>query len=200
VGALPAERNGFVTFGCLNRFDKVSGPALEIWSNILRSLPGARLVIQAEPGSHREKVYERMSAAGVTADRIECVARAPERAYLERYQNVDLSLDPFPYNGHTSMLDSLWMGVPAISLAGQTAVGRGGVSILSNLGLTELIAGTPEEYVEIAVRWATDRPRLALLRAVLRARLEASPLADGRRFAADVQAVYREIWKTWCSR
>jgi predicted O-linked N-acetylglucosamine transferase (SPINDLY family) len=200
VGALPAERNGFVTFGCLNRFDKVSRPALAVWSDILRSLPGARLVIQAEPGGHREKVYERMSAAGVTADRIECVARVPERAYLERYQNLDLSLDPFPYNGHTSMLDSLWMGVPAISLAGRTAAGRGGVSILSNLGLTALIARTTQDYVEIAVRWATDWPPLAQLRAGLRARLEASPLADGQRFAADVQAVCREIWKTWCSR
>ena len=92
------------------------------------------------------------------------------------------------------------MGVPVITLAGRTAVGRGGVSILSNLGLTELIARTPEQYVAIAVDLAGDRARLAALRGGLRQRMQASPLMDGKQFAADVEAAFRRMWKTWCSR
>src|SRR6202040_3770735 len=105
-------------------------------------------------------------------------------AYLERYHGLDLSLDPFPYNGHTSTLDSLWMGVPVVTLAGRTAVGRGGVSILSNLGLPELIARTPEQYVDIALGLTEDRARLAELRGGLRPRMQASPLMDGKQHAA----------------
>jgi predicted O-linked N-acetylglucosamine transferase (SPINDLY family) len=111
-----------------------------------------------------------------------------------------VGLDPFPYNGHTTMLDSLWMGVPAITLAGRTAVGRGGASILSNAGLPGWIAGTPREYLEIAVRWAGDLAGLGALRAGLRGRMQSSPLMDGRRFAADVQAAFRRMWTSWATR
>ena len=200
VTTLPAERNGFVTFGCLNQFAKVTPQALNLWVKILQALPGARLVIQAQPGSHCAAVLARFSQGGIAGERVEFAARAPRRAYFERFQNLDLGLDPFPYNGHTSTLDALWMGVPVITLAGPTAVGRGGVSMLSNLGLTELIARTPEEYVAIAVRLAGDRARLAALRGGLRQRMQASPLTDGKQFAAGVEAAFRRMWKTWCSR
>jgi predicted O-linked N-acetylglucosamine transferase (SPINDLY family) len=195
VSALPAETKAFVTFGCLNQFTKVSRPALELWVKILQALPDARLVIQAPEGSPRAAVHALFEEGGIIPDRVAFVAKAPRRAYFERFGDLDLGLDPFPYNGHTSTLDALWMGVPVVTLAGRTAVARGGVSTLSNLGLTELIAHTPEQYVDIAVTWARDRTRLATLRAGLRQRMLASALTDGRQFAADVEAAFRQMWE-----
>jgi protein O-GlcNAc transferase len=200
VTTLPAEHNGFVTFGCLNQFAKVSPPALNLWVKILQALPDARLVIQAQPGSHLAPVRTLFAQGGIAGERIEFAARAQRHVYFERFQNLDLGLDPFPYNGHTSTLDALWMGVPVITLAGRTAVGRGGVSILANLGLPELIAQTPEQYVAIAVRLAGDRARLAAVRAGLRERMQAAPLLDGKQFAGDVEAAFRGMWQTWCNR
>jgi predicted O-linked N-acetylglucosamine transferase (SPINDLY family) len=189
-----------VTFGCYNSFAKVSQPALELWARVLQALPGSRLVLLAPGGRCRDAVHSLFEQASITRDRVAFVARANHGAYLQRYQNLDLSLDPIPYNGHTSTLDSLWMGVPVVTLAGRTAVGRGGVSILSNAGLTELIARTPEEYVAIAVELAGDLSRLHTLRAGLRARVEQSLLGDGRQFAAGIEAALRGMWERWCSR
>jgi predicted O-linked N-acetylglucosamine transferase (SPINDLY family) len=198
VQPLPALETGYVTFGCLNNFIKVSRPALELWLSILQAVPASRLVIQSPPGVHLDAVRALFVEGGVAQDRVEFIPRASPARYFARYHDLDLSLDPFPYNGHTSALDSLWMGVPVITLAGRTAVGRGGVSILSNVGLPELIAKTPERYVAIAVDWASDLTRLAALRAGLRDRLHGSPLMDGVGYAANVEAAFRQIWKTWC--
>ena len=110
-----------------------------------------------------------------------------------------MGLDTFPYNGHTTSIDSFWMGVPVITLVGKTPVGRAGISQLSNLGLPELIAQTPEQYVQIAADLAKDLPRLAELRSTLRTRMQSSPLMDGPRFARNMEAAYREIWRKWCA-
>jgi len=200
VGPLPASTNGFVTFGCLNQFLKVSREVWPLWIHILQALPGSRLVLLSPPGDHRDAVRGLLQDGAIVGDRVEFVARGSQLEYFRRYLDLDISLDPFPYNGHTSTLDSLWMGVPVITLAGRTAVGRGGVSILSNLGLPELIAQAPDQYVEIAVQWAEDRTRLAQLRAGLRERMRSSALMDGPRYAADVEAAFRRMWKTWCGQ
>jgi predicted O-linked N-acetylglucosamine transferase (SPINDLY family) len=200
VGALPAEKNAFVTFGCLNQFAKVSRPALELWVKILQSLAGSRLVIHAPPGAHRLAVQRLFQEAGIAPERIAFVARVPRRSYLGRYHDLDLCLDPFPYNGGITTMDSLWMGVPVITLAGRTAVGRAGVSILANVGLPELIARTPEQYVRIAIDWAGDLARLRRLRSGLRQRMQASPLMDGAHYAAAVEAAFRQAWRTWCGQ
>jgi predicted O-linked N-acetylglucosamine transferase (SPINDLY family) len=200
VGALPALRNGFVTFGNLNQFAKASRPALELWLKILQVLPESRLVLRSQPGGHRDGVRALFCAAGVSADRVEFTGSVPRLEYLQRYHELDVCLDPFPYNGHTSTLDALWMGVPVITLVGRTAVGRGGKSILTNMGHPELIAETPERYVAIAVELAGDRARLAALRAGLRRRMQSSPLVDGPGYAADVEAAFRKMWTTWCQK
>ncbi len=200
VGALPALKNGFVTFGCLNQFAKVSGPAMHLWVKILQCVPGSRLVLQSQPGPHQDRVREVFWAGGIAAARVEFAGNVPLLPYLQRYHELDLCLDPFPYNGHTGTLDALWMGVPVITLAGRTGVGRGGVSILSNVGLPELIAATPENYVTIAVELAGDRVRLTQLRAGLRPRMLASPLLDGKGYTADVEAAFRRMWTTWCGQ
>jgi predicted O-linked N-acetylglucosamine transferase (SPINDLY family) len=198
VVAPPALASGRITFGCLSGLHKVSRPAQRLWAKVLRRLPEARLLIQAQPGSHREPIRQLFRDEGIEAGRIEFTVPVARREYFRGYHELDISLDPLPYNGHTRAMDSLWMGVPVVTLAGRTAVGRGGVSLLSNVGLPELIARTEDEYVEIAVALASDPDRLELLRAGLRQQVLDSPLCDGPRFAADVAAALRSIWREWC--
>jgi predicted O-linked N-acetylglucosamine transferase (SPINDLY family) len=120
------------------------------------------------------------------------------REYLELHDEIDIYLDTFPHAGHTTSMDALWMGVPLITLKGQTAVGRGGVFLLANLGLEELIAQTEQEYLEKAVKLAGDLPRLRELRSTLRQRMERSPLMDAPKYARNIESVYRQMWHTWC--
>jgi predicted O-linked N-acetylglucosamine transferase (SPINDLY family) len=108
-------------------------------------------------------------------------------------------LDPFPFNGMTTTCDALWMGVPALTLPGEMPASRAGLSLLSTVGLREFVASSEEDYVRIAVELAGDLPRLAELRATLRARMQASPLMDAPRFARNVEAAYRSMWRAWCA-
>ena len=118
--------------------------------------------------------------------------------YFEQYQGVDIALDPFPYTGGTTTCDALWMGVPVVSLAGKTAVSRSGLSILSNIGHANWVAGTIDQYLQIATHVAGDLNRLAAIRGSLRDEMKQSPLMDEKRFARDVESVYRRIWQNWC--
>jgi predicted O-linked N-acetylglucosamine transferase (SPINDLY family) len=199
VGSLPALARGQVTFGCLNNFCKVTTPVLAAWRDLLGSVPGSRLLLHANTGSHRGRVHRFFAAGGVEPDRVEFVGYMPFANYCLLYQQIDIGLDPFPYNGGATTCDALWMGVPVVSLAGTNAVSRAGLSILTNVGLAELVARTPAEYVSIAARLAGDLPRLAALRAGLRERMQASPLTDAPRFARNVEAAYRDMWRRWCA-
>ena len=198
VNSLPAQGNGLITFGCLNNFGKINDAVLRLWASVLRAVPSSRLLLLAPEGSHRQHTLDVLGQEGVVHERIEFIARRPRRKYLELYHRIDLGLDTLPYNGHTTSLDSYWMGVPVVTLVGQTVVSRAGLSQLMNLKLPELISATPEEYVEIAVDLASDLPRLRYLRSTLRARMEASPLMDAPRFARDIEAAYRIMWRQWC--
>jgi protein O-GlcNAc transferase len=198
VSPLPAKSNGYVTFGCLNNFCKCNNQVLQLWARVLNHVDRSRMIILCPEGSHRTRVLQSLQRESVSSDRIELVAARPREKYLELYHRIDVGLDTFPYNGHTTSLDSLWMGVPVVTLAGNTVVGRAGVSQLTNLGLTDLIAHSAEDYVRIAAELATDLPRLAELRATLRPRMQASPLMDGAKFARSIEAAYRQIWQTWC--
>jgi predicted O-linked N-acetylglucosamine transferase (SPINDLY family) len=183
-----------VTFGCLNQLAKVTPQALLLWAEILRRVPGARLVLQSPPGSHLAAVRAPFERAGIAADRLDFVARVAYDEFLHRFDHIDIALDPFPYNGHTSTLDALYMGVPVVTLAGRTAVARGGVSILSNIDLIDLITPDEAAYVARAVALAQDLPGLARLRAELRPRLLASPLADTAGYTHAIEAAFREMW------
>ncbi len=198
ISPLPALRAGFVTFGCRNNFAKVSSLALDLWLEILLAVPRSRLVLYAPAGACREALLERFVRKNITAERLQFIGKQPWEQFVRSYQAVDIALDPFPYCGWITTCDALWMGVPVISLSGRTAVGRGGCSILSNIGLPELVAQSPQEYVEIAVSLAGDLSRLVELRATLRERMERSPLRDAKAFARDIEAAYRQMWRTWC--
>ena len=195
VGALPALSVGHVTFGCLNNFCKVNAGTLELWSQVLSAVPGSRLILLCPQGSHRPQVLEKLK---VQADRVEFVEFAPREQYLKRYHRIDIGLDTFPYNGHTTSLDSLWMGVPVVSMVGQRAVSRAGWSQSKNLGLAEQLVGQrPQDFVSLAVGLAGDLPRLSQMRGQLRLRMEKSPLMDADRFARKVEEAYRQMWHTF---
>jgi len=199
VNPLPAQGRGFVTFGCLCNFCKVNPAVVGLWMEILKRVDRSRLMILCPEGSHREGIMKAFANGGIAGDRIELVAPRGRQDYVRVYHEIDLGLDTLPYNGHTTSLDSYWMGVPVVTLVGATVVGRAGVSQLTNLGLTELIAQTPQGYIEIAAQLAGDLPRLAELRRTLRDRMRASPLMDAIGFARGIEAAYRKMWKTWCA-
>ncbi len=136
---------------------------------------------------------------GVEPARVQFTGFLGAEAYFHHYRRIDIALDTFPYGGGTTTCDALWMGVPVVSLAGKTAVGRGGLSILSNIGLPELAAGTEDEYVRLASELAADLPRLGNLRSTLRQRMKQSPLMDAPRFTRNVEAAYRQMWRKWCA-
>ncbi|MGD0769876.1 MAG: tetratricopeptide repeat protein [Tepidisphaeraceae bacterium] len=198
VNAPPCLEQGFVTFGCLNNFCKVTDAVLTLWAGVLKAISNSRLLLLAPEGSSRQSVLDRLGREGIGPERVEFVAKRSRSEYLNTYHHIDIGLDTVPYNGHTTSLDSFWMGVPVITLAGQTVVGRAGLSQLTNLGLPELIARRPQQYVQIAMELAGDLPRLAELRRTLRGRMQSSPLMDAPRFARNVEAAYRQMWRKWC--
>src|SRR6185312_3901168 len=158
-------------------------------------VPDSRLMLLCPEGEARERVLGILGKAGITADRVEFVGMGPFAEYFARYQRMDIALDPFPYGGGTTTCDALWMGVPVVTLRGKTAVGRGGVSILTNVGLPELIAGSEAEYEAIALELARDEARRQELRGSLRERMRTSALMDAPGFARDVEGAYREMWR-----
>jgi len=199
VNRLPAGKTGGVTFGCLNNFCKINERVLSLWGRVLGKVIDARLLVLSAAGSHRQRTLETLRRAGVEASRVEFADYRPRREYLELYHRLDIVLDTFPYNGHTTSLDALWMGVPVVSLAGNTPVSRAGLSQLTNLGLPELVAHSESEYVGIAESLARDTPRLARLRSTLRDRMTNSVLMNAPRFAGQVEKSYRKMWQTWCA-
>ena len=199
VGPPPGEAVGHVTFGCLNNFSKVTDKALMVWCALLRATPNSRLLLHAGEGAHRQRTLDLLEQEGIAGERLNFAGFMSPLEYFALYREIDIGLDPFPYAGGTTTCDALWMGVPVVSLAGDIAVSRGGLSILSNVGLSELVAQTPEEYVQIATELAQDMGRLAGLRSSLRERMKSSPLMDGPGFACNVEAAYRQMWQRWCA-
>jgi predicted O-linked N-acetylglucosamine transferase (SPINDLY family) len=176
----------------------VNPQTIEWWSRILRAVPSARLVMLCPPGEARAPLLAAFHTHGIGEERVELVSFLPRPDYLAMHHRIDVILDTFPYNGHMTALDALWMGVPFVTLAGELPVSRGGASILTQVGLTELIARTPDDYIRIATELAADLPRLASLRASLRERMKASPLMDAPRFARSVEEAWRTAWRRWC--
>ena len=202
VTAPPCETLGHVTFGSFNTIAKVTPRVVEVWARILHAVPGSRLLLKnraLKSETVRKRYADLFEAQGIGPERIELLGWIPSaHSHLEAYSRVDIGLDPFPYNGTTTTCEALWMGVPVITLAGDRHVARVGVSLLSQVGLEDLIAGDQDGYVALATALATDTNRLRELRRTLRERMRASPLCDGPGFARQVEDAYREAWRTWC--
>ena len=200
ASALPAAPRGErpICFGSINNPCKNNDATLSLWARVLQSVPDSRFVMQSFSESDRQRIRSIFQNAGVAPDRVEFVPRKLRLDYLRLYDSIDICLDPLPYNGITTTCDALWMGVPVITLVGKTAAGRAGVSILSTVSLSEMIAHTEDQFLEIATSLAKDAPRLAELRATLRTRTEKSPLMDAPGFAQKMETAYRHMWRQWC--
>jgi protein O-GlcNAc transferase len=194
-GPLPARKAGFVTFGSFNNLTKASDTLLRCWVQILVKLPTAHLRLTRVRSAQRAaEIIALFGQSGVTPERIECMPYANDPPYGEQFAGVDIALDNYPYNGVTTTCESLYVGVPVISLHGRNGVSRSGLSLLGTLGLGELAASTPEQYIEIAVALGSDLARLEQLRASLRSRFEQSSLRDEKRFAANFEKLLHTAW------
>jgi len=193
VGSLPADRNGIITFGCLNQYAKVTPRARRAWRQLLRQIPKSRFLVHAGVGRHREDALREFTLEGLDPNRLQFVERVSQSQYFAQYNEIDIGLDTFPYPGGTTTCDALWMGVPVVSLPGALSISRGGLSVLSNVGLAKLAADSVERYIEIASDLASDIDRLRTLRAGMRPRMLASPLMDARQFARDFESMLESI-------
>lgn len=200
--ASPLPSGSPTVFGSFNVLSKVTPPVVDAWSEILRECPGARLVLKARSlaeSSVRRRYAESFRSRGIEPDRIELLGPTPSVAdHLAVYGRVSIALDPFPYNGTTTTYEALWMGVPVVTLAGNTHAGRVGASILTALGEPALIAADVGSYVRTACALAADRERLDAYRATLRERLRVSSLCDARGFTRRIEEAIRLAWTDWC--
>jgi len=193
-GPLPAIANGRITFGCFNTFAKISPAMREAIANVMLAVPDARCLMTALPGGEaRTALLAFFESRGVDPARFTLRGRGSHETFVAQHREVDIALDSFPYNGTTTTLHSLWMGVPVIALAGHTHVSRVGASILANLGLDDWCGRTVEDYVAIARRCSGDVAGLATLRSQLRERLAGSVIMDESRFVRDLEAAYRAL-------
>jgi glycosyltransferase involved in cell wall biosynthesis/tetratricopeptide (TPR) repeat protein len=191
VSAPPSAETGRITFGSFNNIAKLSDSTLSAWATLLQRVEGSTLLIKSRffgEGSSRERFLRRLDAAGIPRERLTLLEGIPAMSdHLAAYGRVDVSLDSFPYNGTTTLCESLWMGVPVVTLRGADHRSRVGASLLTHIGLPELVADTVEAYVDIATSLVADPGRLAALRAGLRERVAASPIGDPKGFARKIE-------------
>lgn len=198
--ALPALKNGYITFAMLNQLFKTNESFWDASLKIIQSVPSSIIIVFVEYGGDiASEVRTRLQRLGYCPDRYRIVERTDVLASLIRYNGVDIALDTFPYNGHTTTCDAIWMGVPTITLIGDSHVSRAGLSVLSAVGLQELACPTIEAYIETAVRLANDVERLATLRSTLRSRMEASALRDEVGLTRKIERVYKAAWRQYQS-
>ena len=196
----PALANGFLTFGSMNNFAKVSSETIALWAGILHALPDARLVMTSVAGgTAQQSAYDRFASLGIDAHRLILHGRLPYPEFRRLHHQIDIALDAFPYNGTTTTCETLWLGVPVVALTGQVFVSRMGYMLLRALGLNELAAPDKPAYVATAVALARDSQRLNSLRSGLHARFIASPLRDEAGLTRDIEAAYRDMWRQWCA-
>lgn len=188
----PQNRTCLFTFGCLNHHPKLSSETITLWAEILRQTPGTQLLLKSRSLSDAgvaAAIRTRFEQYGIAADRLELRGFvASERAHLATYQEVDLALDPFPYNGTTTTCEALWMGTPVIAMVGDAHVSRVGASLLSAAGLAGLIAASADEYLRTAVTLARNPERIRRLRIGLRRQIARSALCDAAQFTRRFEA------------
>lgn len=195
----PAARTGQLTFGSQNSFHKLSDACLALWARVLSAEPASRLLAHAPPAA-APRVLRILSEHGVARERVTLLPRRQRREYLEGFRDIDLCLDTLPFNGVTTTLDACWMGTPTLTLTGDRPAGRAAASLWRCMGLPELVAGSPDDFVAKALTLTRDLTQLGELRRGLRARLQGSPLMDSPRFVHDLEALYRGAWRAYCSK
>jgi protein O-GlcNAc transferase len=204
VTPLAPRLPGQALFGCFNNQSKISDATIALWTAILKEMPGSLMVVKnraMDDAKARAEVARRFARHGIAEERIKTMGRIPGRGgHLAAYNLIDIALDTYPYSGTATTCESLWMGTPVVTLAGETHVSRVSASLLIHLGLDELVAGSEAEYVAKAVALAREPERIALLRLTLRDRLSTSPMLDSRLFTRSVEEAYRAMWREWCGK
>ena len=205
VSPLPAEHAGFITFASFNNPSKLNAGVLKLWAEILKSVPASQLLLKFknlyDQPTLRDRILGGLDECGVDVERVELASSLDSiNEHLARYAEVDIALDPFPFNGATTTYQTLWMGVPVISLSGETFISRATGSVLHHVGLDELVAETSEDYVRVACDLAGDLTRLKELRSGLRDRVASSPLCNASAYTGHVEAAFRDMWRRWCEK
>ena len=201
VLASPVLASGQITFGSFNNLAKLNRQVIALWARVLHEVANARLVLKSKllsDESTRQRYLELFREAGISPDRLDLRGSSSHAGMLKEYGEIDIALDPFPFTGGLTTLEALWMGVPVVTLAGETLVSRQSASFLTVMGQSALIANSEREYVEIAKSLAGDVIRLENLRGVLRPLMQDSPLCDKENFARNLEHAYRQMWRTWC--
>jgi protein O-GlcNAc transferase len=200
VTPLPMRQSGHITFGSLHHLAKLNGKVIDLWCAMLRAVPSAHLLVfrNTLKGATTQRLRQEFATRGIDEDRVDLCHAAPNGGYLGVYGEIDVLLDSFPWCGHATTCEALWMGVPVLTLRGSRHAGRMAASILTCLGLRELIAETPAEYEQKALCLASNVDRLAELRGSLRERMQHSALCDGASFIRGLESVYRRLWQRWC--
>ncbi len=201
VAPLPADENGYITFGSFNNSCKLNPTILGLWAEILTADDQSRLLLKIKAGQEPEiadRYLEQFASLGVNQNRITICGWKPPVEHFQTYSQVDIALDTFPYNGTTTTYEALWMGVPIVSLVGQCHASRVGLSILSRVGLEFFVASTPQQYVAKTLALASNPSALAQMRCSMRARIAASGLCHAKAFARNIEAAYRTMWHRWC--
>lgn len=203
VAPPPFEKSGHITFGSFNAVDKISEATLDTWCEVLKRVPGSKMVLKGgalqEP-SVAARVKEAFAKRGIEGDRVEPIGKTKGLVeHMNAYGKVDIALDTFPYNGTTTTCEALWMGVPVVAFKGLEHSGRVGASLLNVVGLGDLVGEDQAGMVETAVRLAGERERLSLLRPRLREQMAASPLCDEKSFVKRFETAVRGLWRDWCA-
>ncbi len=201
VAPAPFLHRGYVTFGSFNNPRKINREVVRLWSAILHLVPESRLLFKwfgMEGGPKQAQLTSWLAEDGIPPERLQFAGASPPNQYLQDYSDIDIALDPFPYHGGSTTLDALWMGVPVVTLAGRITVQRTGVSLLTAIGLGQLVAHSPEEYLKTALLLAAAVPKIPGSRDNLRKALLDSPLMDEVGIVRDVENAYRDMWRIWC--
>lgn len=198
INPLPALTSGALVFASLNNLTKMNQAVVNLWSKILTALPHARLMLGnvTDEGIER-RVIDMFAQAGIAAKRLILKPKVSLLDYLEFHHEIDVALDPFPYNGGTTSMHSLWMGVPVLTLTGVHTVSRVGVAVLSRAGLQEFIAHSEDEYLQRALSIAQDLPGLNRIRQSLRGRMSSAD-SDPTNITRHLETAYRVMWRKWC--
>jgi len=198
---LSALKKGYITFGAFSESCKINSVVIDLWSRILKATPDSKLFLKFKAGRDDEacQMYlKRFEKAGISPDRVTISGWLSLPDHLKLYNQIDISLDTYPYNGTTTTCQALLMGVPIISLVGEHHMSRVGLSILTHLGLEFFAASTPEQYVAKATALAAKPDALAKIRASMRSRMAYSPLCNRELFAKNIEQAYRKMWQDYC--
>ena len=201
LGPLPALHNGYITFGCLNKPDKINQRVLELWARLLNALPKSRLILRGALfgiPSFREQFKSRMTACGLDDGRVTLLTPAPPGQYLNIYRWIDIALDTFPYAGGTTTAEALWSGVPVLALKGDRMIWRMAHSMLHYAGMDDWVADNADEFVRLGQAKAADLAALVTLREQQRQQILDSPLLDAQACARQFEAAVRGMWQRWC--